>query len=407
MAHSSNLIKKVKLGGVVYEIHDSEAIHSIADLENLGLNGVFQYKGTVAAVSNLPLTAVSGSVYHVIETDSEYVWVNATDSEAAHWEEFGTHIVVDHTHSYSSNVSIAGSNKSSTVSGSASVTGTNAASAVSGSGSVSVPKVTKETNYAKVSTNDASFVKSYPGATSKMVTTSVTPAGAATSVISSVTPTTASITGVSGSTTASKATAGTAVAIAKAGTAVSVPNVTKVGSASTWSFEVENGILTISGANGSAPTLGTAISITPAVSNGSITPYTFADVTVPKAASEKTVVTGVSTEDTDVATVGTAVTVATGSLSANGAGSSVMTGLGTASTGKALTSASLAEGTATDGVAVGDTVSISSESKTVNISGTAEGQKWSQASGTISGTAAAQVWTQTSGTTSGTTGKPN
>lgn len=88
------------------------------------------------------------------------------------------------------------------------------------------------------------FVKSYPGTTSKLATTTV-------------------------------------------------PNVTSAGSASTWSFAMGTGTdsetLIISGANGSAPTLGTAK------------------------------------------------TVATGSLSSSGSGGTVMTGLGTASTGSALT----------------------------------------------------------------------
>jgi hypothetical protein len=88
------------------------------------------------------------------------------------------------------------------------------------------------------------FVKSYPGATSKLATTTV-------------------------------------------------PNVTSAGSASTWSFAMGTGTdsetLIISGANGAAPTLGTAK------------------------------------------------TVATGSLSSSGSGGTVMTGLGTASTGSALT----------------------------------------------------------------------
>lgn len=88
------------------------------------------------------------------------------------------------------------------------------------------------------------FVKSYPGATSKLATTSV-------------------------------------------------PNVTAVGSASTWSFAMGSGndaeTLIISGANSTAPTLGTAI------------------------------------------------TAATGSLAANGGGDSVMTGLGTATTASAVT----------------------------------------------------------------------
>lgn len=88
------------------------------------------------------------------------------------------------------------------------------------------------------------FVKSYPGATSKLATTSI-------------------------------------------------PNVTSAGSASTWAFAMGTGddseTLIISGANGSATTLGTAI------------------------------------------------TAATGSLDANGGGASVMTGLGTATTASALT----------------------------------------------------------------------
>lgn len=88
------------------------------------------------------------------------------------------------------------------------------------------------------------FVKSYPGATSKLVTTSV-------------------------------------------------PNVTAAGSASSWTFSMGTGTdsetLIISGANGSAPTLGTAI------------------------------------------------TCATGSLANDGGGSSVMTGLGIATTASAVT----------------------------------------------------------------------
>lgn len=88
------------------------------------------------------------------------------------------------------------------------------------------------------------FVKSYPGTTSKLATTSV-------------------------------------------------PNVTAAGSASSWAFSMGSGndaeTLIITGANGSAPTLGTAI------------------------------------------------TCATGSLAANGGGDSVMTGLGTATTASAVT----------------------------------------------------------------------
>ena len=374
MAHSENIISKVNVLGTVYEIHDPEAIHSLGDL---GLERVMQFKGAVASRTELPTSGANGDVWHIVDEDTEVIWVSDDDpAVSGHWEDFGSKFVTDHVHDFT---------------GSATVTGTNAASNVTASGSISVPKVTKSANYAKVSTVDDTFVKSYPGATSKMVTTSVTPAGSATAVVNKVTPSTGSVTGVSGSTTASKATAGTAVAVAKAGTAVSIPNVTNKGSASTWSFSVSDGVLTISGANGTAPTLGTAISVTPAVSNGSITPYTFSDITVPVAASSATtVVTSIDTDSTNVATVGTAVTVATGSLASNGSGSSVMTGLGTASTAKALTSADLVSATGTsDGILVGDTVGISSEDKTVSVSGTATAQTWTQKTGTISGTTGA------------------
>lgn len=434
MAHGSNILHSIKLpNGTVYEIHDAQAIHTLGDLAALGIDteGAFIFKGTVATVADLPTAGNKiGYVYHVTANHSEYVWAKVDGGTTENWEEFGEHFVISHTH----NVTVTGTNKSSTVSGSATVTGGNSSSSVSGTASIAnAPKVSASAKYAKVSTGNDTFVKSYPGATSKMVTTSITPAGAATSVINSVTPTTGSITGVSGSTTASKATAGTAVAVAKAGTAVSIPNVTgntsvtasKVknagsagskGTAASWNASVDNGVLSFSftantpttpatiptfdSVTASNTTLGNAISVTPAVSNGNITPYTFADVTVPKAASAATtVVTGVDTETTSVATVGTAKTVATGTLSSTGAGSSVMTGLGTATTASALTSATLAAGTSDDGIHTGDDVTVDTQTLSGTISGTAAAQTWTQNTGTISGTAAAQTWTQKTGVT--------
>lgn len=80
---------------------------------------------------------------------------------------------------------------------------------------------------------------------------------------------------------------------------VTIPNITSAGSASTWSFAMGTGddseTLIISGANGSAPTLGTALSASKV-------------------------------------TLGTAKTVATGSLASDGGGSSVATGISSAST---------------------------------------------------------------------------
>lgn len=349
MPHSNNIIKKINIGGTVYEIHDEQAIHDLSDIEALGLEGAFIFKGIVPTVADLPNPSTAelkvGYVYHVSADSQEYVWT--TENK---WESFGSHLTIEHTH----NVTVTGGNSSSSVTGSAQVSGTNSASNVTASGSVSVPKVTKSANYIKAA------------------------------------PSTSTVTGVSGSVTASKATAGTAIAVAKVGTAVSIPNVTantsvtasKVktagsagskGSAATWSATVTDGTLSFSftantpttpatiptfeDVTASNTTLGTAISVTPAASAGNITPYTFENVTVPKAAtSATTIVTGVSLE----------------------------------------------EGTSTDGVLVGDTVAISSETKTVDVTGTAAAQTWTQDSGVVTGTAAAQTWTQASGTT----GKP-
>ena len=428
MAHGNNILHSIKLpNGSTYEIHDAHAVHTLEDMMNLGLSGAFIFKGTKATVAELPTSGNTvGDVWHVTANDSEYVW-----TDGGEWEEFGAHITVDHKHT----IDMKGTNASSAVTGTATVTGGNSASTVSGTASIAnAPSVSATPVYAKVSTGNADFVTSYPGATSKLVTTSITPAGTATNVINSVTPSTGSVTGVSGSTTASKATAGTAVAVAKPGTPVTVAtrassqttvgnanvgtavtvatNVTG-GSVADWHAEVNSGVLefsftpnTLQSATTTSITpaatsttkiygCGDTTSVTPAVSNGNITPYTFADVTVPKAATAATtVVTGIETGETSVATVGTAKTVATGALASNGAGSAVMTGLGTAVTAKALTSASLAAGTSTDGIHTGDDVTITTQTLSGTISGTAAAQTWTQNTGSISGTAAAQKWTQ-------------
>jgi hypothetical protein len=69
--------------------------------------------------------------------------------------------------------------------------------------------------------------------------------------------------------------------------------------------------------------------IIPAVDNGTITPYSFTNVTVPKAATSAT-------------------TVATGGVSVGGAGATVMTGVGDISTVEAITAATITKGTTGD-----------------------------------------------------------
>lgn len=179
--------------------------------------------------------------------------------------------------------------------------------------------ITRDTDVAVGPNGTETFIKSYSGATSKLVTTTVT--------------------GVSGSTTASKATAGTAfnvldgVSIAEnsstaTGRVQYVKSISNLSLGGTTTFNTDamkasvdsNGVLTLAAAGTGTVTLNPTVTTKHLSVSGnekSITPYAFTDVTVPTAASAAT-------------------TVATGSLNANGTGASVMTGLGTASTDTAL-----------------------------------------------------------------------
>lgn len=153
-------------------------------------------------------------------------------------------------------------------------------------------------------TTSDNFIKSYPGTTGKLVTTTVPNVTGNSDV---------SIPNVTGNSD------------------VSIPNVTSVGSASTWGFSMGTGnestTLIISGGNGSAPTLGSALS-----------------------ASKVTLGTALSASKV---TLGTAKTVATGEVTSNGSGSSVMTGLGSATTASAVTNVGSASLGSTPTITVG------------------------------------------------------
>ena len=454
MAHSANKISQINVKGTLYDIHDKEAIHSGDLLEQLV--SVMIFKGSVATYSDLPsLSSGSvkvGHVYLVTDEGNEYVAVgDSEEGTPTSWEELGTPLAANHTHSiahtHGGTATVTGTNAASNVT----VTGTNAASTVTGSVSIDVPTVSASDVYAKVSTGNGDFVTGVTPTTKYLSTQSITPTNGSATVISEVTPTkadlpttsvipakangkaiatvdapTGSVTGVqSTTTTASKATAGTAVAVATTDTAKTVVT----GLDDSVKASVSGEVLTLEVA------VADTTSITPAKSNGTITPYTFTNVTVPiKATSASTFVTGVSTTETDVATVGTAVTVATGgnvvtdvttktaSVAKVGTALTVVTGLTTtantnavvsavsAPTGKALTSASLAAGTSSNGIKTGEDVTIGSTTKTANLAnGSAAAQTWTQKTGT----AAAQTWTQKTGTISttsqsaSTSGQPN
>lgn len=282
-------ISKVKLpSGNTYDIKDAVARQMIAG----GVSYTVSWDGTSApVVANIPAGVVvtynetdytgtlaandaePGAFYLVKSSDesqniySEYVPVGATGSKT--WEKLGdTSVNLSDLGdlAYKDNVTI--SKGSGDIVLGESTTFTAAASAVSFSGG-----------------STDTFVKTYPGATSKLATTTVP-----------------NVTG---------------------NTDVTIPNVTSAGSASTWNFAMGTGAdaetLIISGANGSAPSLGTALSASKV-------------------------------------TLGTAKTVATGSLSPSGGGDTVMTGLGTATTASAVTSV----GT---GMAAAQTITVGTNDK--------------------------------------------
>lgn len=335
-------ISKITLPtGTTYRIKDEVA--------RQGMSGAIVLRGTTttaltdgATTNPITLDTTPPTEYTAVANDAVFYGNKEFVFDGTNWHEFGDMSGVRNMGKVDQGtvtIKPKGTNSSSAVSFSAHTTDkvlgedttfTNSTSSVSfgahttatvlkSTVTATVPKVISTTKYltasasgtavgvatsgsAITSLGDAStdtFVKSYPGATSKLETTTVT--------------------GVSGSTTASKATAGTAKNVATTGTAVTVASgslgtetSTRTANTPMWGASVSNETLSFT-----FKPISTT-SVTPAVANGTITPYTFADVTVPKAASAAT-------------------TVATGSLAANGSGSSVMTGLGTATTGNAVT----------------------------------------------------------------------
>ena len=99
MAHTTDkLIHSINVGGVIYDIHDAQAIHSI---EDLNLSGVLKFGGVVANREALPAASADkeGWVYHIKDEDTEVVCIKDDVSASTyHWEDFGHAIVTDHTH---------------------------------------------------------------------------------------------------------------------------------------------------------------------------------------------------------------------------------------------------------------------------------------------------------------------
>jgi hypothetical protein len=229
-----------------------------------------------------------------------------------------------------------------------------------------VDTVTPTSTKLSVTTNDNSFVTKYDGVTNKLQTTSIT--GTNGTVKASIVKTSEAI---------NVATTGTAVTVAKraaearkignanVGSEYTVVTGFTSGNAYSASYSDSDECLTFSAlelttvkmnsAASSSDTIWgcseTDASIIPAKANGSVTNYTFEEVSAAKN--------------------GSAITVATGKLSPTDSnGENVLVGLGDPTTAKALVSASLASGT-TGNVTVVSGVSSTKNTAAVAISGSA------------------------------------
>lgn len=246
----------------------------------------------------------------------------------------------------------------------------------SGSGQVTVPKVSATSNKKlSVSATKDNFLVGVTPTKAKLVTTSIKPAVA-------VDETNRPTKTVYSTVKASKATASTPITYAKkAETSTNVGNadVGATGKVNVTALNPESesetknvyDVYYNSGAEClefTAVILKTDI-ITQAAasekyiygvkdSEAEFTPYTFTDVDVSNITANTAV---------DVATVGTDIEVATGRLAAGAAGDQLMTNIDT-TTAQAVTSASI-DDTQTTGVAFVSGITISSEEKTVSVSG--------------------------------------
>lgn len=248
-----------------------------------------------------------------------------------------------------------------------------------------VTAITPSTTKLSVSTGNDTFIKSYPGVTSKLNTTSITGVSGSTSAST-----------VSGGTTKDIAKAGTAVVYGKANVGTAVTVATRATSQTTvGNANVGTAVTVATGLSGTAysaeydpnnecltlsPLTVTTTGINPATSS-STTIYGVGGVTditpAVAAPSTQTIIPAVSNGQitgsyaigsVDVPIAATATTVATGTVASTGSGASILTGLGTATTASALTSASLTSGTTGTSVVTGVTPTKGAVS---GISGTA------------------------------------
>lgn len=424
MAHSANIISSIKLpNGNTYEIHDSQAIHSV---EELGLSGALRFMGVKKTEKEvLALTSAKVGDVWLVDPDEnavdgvdavqvEYVCVEAISgtAKANAWEKLGNvHDAASSNHTHG--VTVTGENTASTV-----------------TGTVTVPTVSKTQKYLTATNAAPTVTPTTTTITASASGTTVGANGTAKAITGFGAHTTDTVLGTDATFAVTGGDASTSKMVTSTASKVSVsnksiPNVTgntsvtasKVktegsngikGSSANWTASVSGGVLSFSWTT-NTPT-------TPAVVP------TFDTVT----ATNTTLGTAISASSVTASDV----TVATGALSSDGTGSAVVTGvsdisvavnnadavtaitaLGTPTTATALTGVKVTAQptiTVTNGSNVMTGVTVAPSAITLTEADTTSTGAVPVVSGVTigsasvnlqNGSAAAQKWTQTSGST--------
>ena len=383
--HTNAIISQVQIGSTLYDIHDQNAVHSLADL---GLTDAMQFKGAVAKFSDLPTTAEIGDVYHVIDRDSEYVWVEDTSpSVAGHWEEFGSKFIVDHTHP--ANLSGTGTGTAAAQkwtqtsggvegtaaaqtwtqkTGTVAVTGHNAESTVTGSTQVSITTPTH-----KYLTASLAATPTFTPETDSVLGADTTFTASATAV--GITDTADAITGFG--------THPTTQAIAELNsTTVQEVNSITAGSAASWGASVSGGVLSFSW-TANTPTV--------------VTKKTSASIATPTPKSMATAITGLGTPTT--ADCATAISVTKQPTITVGTNDTVAAAIG-GSVSKPGVTLTKNNNTVTGAIQYTETTTDSDVSRALN-NGKAAAQTWTMDTGsaTVTGTNAASAVSGTASVT--------
>lgn len=319
MAHSTNIISSIKLpNGNTYEIHDSQAIHSV---EELGLSGALRFMGVKKTEEEvLALTSAKVGDVWLVDPDEnavdgvdavqvEYVCVEAISgtAKANAWEKLGNvHDAASSNHTHG--VTVTGENTASTV-----------------TGTVTVPTVSKTQKYLTATNAAPTVTPTTTTITASASGTTVAADGTAAAITALGTPNKEAVLGADTTFTVSGGTASTSKMVTTtvknpSVTAVSIPNVT-----------ANTSVTASKVSNAGSKTNGTAASWTASVTNGVLsfdwTANTPTEVTLPTFTDVTATNTALGTALSASKVTTSDVTVATGALASNGAGSSVATGV--------------------------------------------------------------------------------